>query len=159
MDELGVLLILLIYVSPALKKHWLVPDNTEHKGTSKHHKTDEKSTLLWCLFLNQYSIQTNILSYYTQIPLNFALGWLKNINVDREMCTAVLSVFWFGSGPKQNYLLLELSYFLFSCYTLVTNAPEFGILLYISLINIIESRHLFSTFTKLLLLFSHKDPI
>ena len=36
------------------KSHRVVPDDSVHKGTSKHHKTDEKLPILRCTLLDQH---------------------------------------------------------------------------------------------------------
>ena len=78
---------------------WLVPDDTANKGTSKRHRTEEKTTHI------TVHVPTSIFDYFKPIPLNPApiqlcVGLIKKLNVDRETCTALLSVF-LGLVPTQ----------------------------------------------------------
>ena len=66
----------------------LAPDSTVHKGTSKIHKTDEKSPIWRCTFLHQYSIKINTPRHLAPILLHSEM--IKNPNVDGETCTALL---------------------------------------------------------------------
>ena len=72
--------------------HRLVPDYTVHKGTSKHHKMDEKAPILRCTFLYRY-LEFKKLAHYTQDPFKNAVGFFLIPNADIETCIALLSVF------------------------------------------------------------------
>ena len=48
----------------------LVTDDIVHKGTSKHHKTDEKAPIVRCTSLHCYFFK---LSHYTQHPFKHAV--------------------------------------------------------------------------------------
>ena len=88
----------------------LVPDNTVHKGTNKHHKTDKKKSSwgtrsfinIWSKkFSPLHSASIQLCSGLTKIPVFYG-----------ETYTALLLVlFWLDSYPKNNYILLELSFF------------------------------------------------
>ena len=49
---------------------------TVHKGTIKHHKTDEKAPILWYTFLYQYLELKQYLSHYTQHQFKNAKGYI-----------------------------------------------------------------------------------
>ena len=84
---------------------WLDPDDTLHKSTSKRHKTDEKLPILQCTFLHQYLEFLKIIIPLNPAPFKECIGIIKNPNIGGETCTTVLSVYSFGSNPK-NYLSL-----------------------------------------------------
>ena len=65
----------------------LIPDVTAHKGSSKHHKTDEKSPILWCRFLHQFRL--NFFSPLHPAHIQKCIGLIKNPNSDGETCTTV----------------------------------------------------------------------
>ena len=91
----------------------LVPDDTVHKGTSKHHKTYEQSTnfalhispSIFGFKKNQPTAPTsfqNVVGYFSFHML--IISWV--------MCTAVFSVvFGFVPNPQNIYPLIKLTYF------------------------------------------------
>ena len=82
----------------------LVPDDTSHKGTSKRHKTGEKTPILRCMFLHQYFILKNSPLHPAPIWLCSGLFFLIT-NVGGETCTALL-YFLFGFYPIYIYIYL-----------------------------------------------------
>ena len=81
----------------------MAPDDTVHGCTIKRNKTYEKATILWCTILHKYlEFVWKKIAHYTQNPFkNEVVSKYFNPNIDREICTTILSVFfWFGSNPK-----------------------------------------------------------
>ena len=90
---------------------WLVPYNTVNKGTSKHQKTNEKSTNF------AVHISPSIFGFfkadYNQHPFKNVVG--KKVYVHCCMINVHLSFVIFlilFQPPKNVYLLVELSYFI-----------------------------------------------
>ena len=92
----------------------LVTYDTLHKGTSKQHKTDRKNHQ-FCSALSSIKIwNKNIISPIHPSHIQKCSGlYIKNTNVDRETCTAILSFFWGLVSTQKCYLFVELSFFWF----------------------------------------------
>ena len=85
---------------------WLVPDDTVNKGTSKRQKNGWKNHLFGGA---RFSINIWLKKFIPlhPAPIRLRLGLIrKNTNVDRETCTALLSVFFGLVLTPQKYLYL-----------------------------------------------------
>ena len=80
----------------------MVPDDTVHKGTSKNHKTDEKSPILRSMFLHQYLI----LKHYPSTPNAHQIASWEDLKISilTEKHTSLFCQFCFefGSDPKNS---------------------------------------------------------
>ena len=115
-----------------IKRYGLVPDDIIHRCTNKRHTSDEKAPIFRCVSLHQSLIKINKLSHYTQDPFNFVVVWLKNKfqMLTEKYAPPFFSFVLLCFRPKKlTYLLLELSIFNFSWYTLKTNVPQCNITL------------------------------
>ena len=94
----------------------VVEGELNNKGTSERHKTEENTN--FAVHIPSSVFYSKIYIPLNPDPFNCAVGLLKtNPNVEREICTALLSVF-FGLVNTRNIIniLLELSCF---CFILV----------------------------------------
>ena len=79
-------------VDGVLMHVWMVPEDTIHNGTSKCHQMDEKSPILRCTFLRQYS---DFFNHPTTPITHSKIQWSVYIlipNCDVETCSTILSV-------------------------------------------------------------------
>ena len=108
-----------IYISKnSLIQCWMVPDDTLHKGTSKHHKMDEKGTRF------AVHISSSIFGFWnypttpiTHSKIQWDVLFYLITHVYGETCTTVLSVFFFVSNPKKYVYLCRSLIFASSWYT------------------------------------------
>ena len=96
--------------------------NTVHKGTSKRHITDEKTThfavrvppSIFDLLKIHYTQQRfkELLPHYNQHHFKDVVGYRLNlfINIDQETCTTISSGFWgLFPTPKWTYLTFYIN--------------------------------------------------